>query len=95
MWITQLYDEVRASSLWLKPHVTADAYGDVVFEWWKDERKLTVYASPDTAEYVKAWGPDIDSQMNDGVVSSEADRRAIWHAFVGQAADVAQVLRAT
>lgn len=78
-WIAALYAEARSVGEWVTPHVTADAHGDVVFEWWKGSRKLTAYVSPDAAEFVKMWGPDIDSQMEDGVVASEADRRSLWN----------------
>jgi hypothetical protein len=76
-WITQLYRDVRAA-LWIEPHVIADADGDVVFEWWNGQKKLTVYVSPTTAEYVKVEGPDITSDMEDGVIETARDRRDLW-----------------
>lgn len=77
-WITELYRAIRPV-LWIRPHVVADAEGDVVFEWWKGRKKLTVYVSPNTAEYVMVEGPDIASEMEDGTVGVDRDRLSLWH----------------
>lgn len=76
-WITQLYRDLSAE-LWIKPHVIADADGDVVFEWWKGQKKLTIYVSPQTVEYVTVEGPDIASDMDDGVIETSRDSRMLW-----------------
>jgi hypothetical protein len=76
-WITQLYVELSAN-LWIKPHVIADADGDVVFEWWKDHKKLTVYVSPRTVEYVTVEGPDMASEMDDGTIETSQDSLMLW-----------------
>ncbi len=44
----------------------ADAEGEVVFEWWHGNKKLTVYIGDDSAEYVQVWGTDRHSEMSDG-----------------------------
>jgi hypothetical protein len=82
-WITQLYRDIRAA-LWIEPHVIADADGDVVFEWWNGRKKLTVYVSPNAAEYVKVEGPDISSDMEDGTIETPEDRRMLWYWLLDQ-----------
>ncbi len=77
-WIVQLYRDLSAK-LWIKPHVIADADGDIVFEWWNNQKKLTVYVSPETVEYIKVEGPDIYSDMEDGIVETPQDSRMLWH----------------
>lgn len=77
-WVEKLYRDVRAE-LWLKPRVSADEDGEVVFEWWKGRKKLSVYISPTTAEYitVEKTGPSVT--MEDGPIGMPTDRRRLWH----------------
>jgi hypothetical protein len=77
-WVTELYRDV-SPALWIRPHVVADADGDVVFEWWNGRKKLTVYVTPNTVEYVKVEGPDIASDMEDGTVGVDRARLDLWH----------------
>ncbi|QLQ26560.1 MAG: hypothetical protein HZT41_18560 [Dechloromonas sp.] len=51
---------------WENPNVSANETGDVVFEWWSGEHKVTIYISPSDAEYLKSWGTDILNEMEDG-----------------------------
>jgi hypothetical protein len=60
-WISALYtDATDLGASWLEPNVTASADGEVVFEWWRGAKKLTVYIGDGTAEYVQVWGADAD-----------------------------------
>lgn len=51
---------------WVNPHVSASESGEVVFEWWKRDRKLTVYVTPERVQYLRVSGPDIEEDMEDG-----------------------------
>ena len=71
-----------------RPHVTSSAEGEVVFEWWKDEKKLTVYVRPMTlrewgpsldATYVQSWGADMASEMEVGEISSQGKWMSLWN----------------
>jgi hypothetical protein len=78
-WILQLFLMVEdVGLLWVKPNVTASADGEVVFEWWYCEKKLTVYISDKSAEYVQGWGSDINSEMSDGDAESVSACRLLW-----------------
>lgn len=78
LWIEDLYEDTLTTERgWINPHVIADAHGNVVLEWWEGRKKLTIYVHPETVEYVKVWGPDIFSDMEDGEVERE-DHRALW-----------------
>lgn len=78
-WIGELYEDALATGKrWLEPHVIADAHGNVVLEWWEGRKKLTIYISPEIVEYVKVWGPDIFSDMEDGEVEGTEDHRTLW-----------------
>lgn len=77
-WIRTLYRGVT-HALWIEPNIVADAEGDVVFEWWHNEKKLTVYVSPEIIEYIKVEGPDIHADMYDGTAETAKDSRMLWH----------------
>ena len=92
-WLAGLYEQVTAHGApWLTPHVTSSAEGEVVFEWWNDPRKLTVYCTAEDANFVKAWGPDIVTQMEDGDATSPAARQQLW---MWLTSDVAQASNLT
>lgn len=77
-WVSELYRDVR-HVLWIKPLVTADEEGDVVFEWWRRGKKLTVYVSPGTVEYVKVERRDTGTEMADGSIGTPRKRRELWN----------------
>src|SRR3989442_2615769 len=75
-WMKQLYAEVLAAKLpWIDPLVCASADGDVSFEWWFGNRKITVYVSEKSVEYVKVWGPRVLEDMDDGDLRTAEDLR--------------------
>jgi len=56
------------------PLVSVDHRGYITLEWWDKSRSLTVYIADDNAiEYLKAWGADITSDMEDGSVTLLTD----------------------
>lgn len=78
-WIELFYLEVTGSGQdWLEPNVTASAEGEVVFEWRHGMNRLTIYIGNQSAEYVKDWGADINTEMEDGYANSPSIRQALW-----------------
>jgi hypothetical protein len=78
-WIREIYeDATRMGALWRKPHVAADENGDVTFEWWSGDKGLTIYISEQAVTYLKDWGPNIVTEMEDGVVTRAEQRRELW-----------------
>lgn len=78
-WIELFYLVVMNLRLdWLEPNVTASAEGEVVFEWRHGINRLTVYIGNQSAEYVKDWGADINTEMEDGYANSPSIRQALW-----------------
>jgi hypothetical protein len=56
------------------PLVSVDHRGYITLEWWHNSRSLTVYINSDNAiEYLKVWGTDITSDMEDGSVTLLTD----------------------
>ena len=64
---------------WTNPNVSADENGTVVFEWWRGQRKLTMYVTASEMSYVRVWGNNIDTDMVDGPVDGlEYDFTPLW-----------------
>ncbi len=78
-WIELFYQEVIESGQnWIKPNVTASAEGEVVLEWWRDDKGLTIYIDNQSAMYLKDWGANINTEMEDGLANSPNIRLALW-----------------
>jgi hypothetical protein len=78
-WIELFYMEVMdVNQGWLEPNVTASAEREIVFEWRKGIKGLTIYVGNQSAEYVTDWGADINTEMEDGFANSPSIRRALW-----------------
>ena len=78
-WIELFYQEIIESGQnWIKPNVTASAEGEVVLEWWHYDKGLTIYIGNQSAVYLKDWGADINTEMEDGVANSPNIRLALW-----------------
>jgi hypothetical protein len=53
---------------WRVPRIASDGNGDIAIEWWKDGRALIFsIVSNGDIEYLEAWGPNINEQMEEGV----------------------------
>jgi len=78
-WIGMFYLEIMDLNLnWFEPNVTASAEGEVIFEWRHGIKSLTIYVGNQSADYVKDWGADINTEMEDGSADSSSIRRALW-----------------
>jgi hypothetical protein len=78
-WILMFYLEMIALGMdWIRPNVTASGDGEVVFEWRRGVKKLTIYIGNQSAEYVEDWGPDMNAEMEDGYANSSNTRRSLW-----------------
>ena len=78
-WIDLYYQElVDSGQDWLEPNVTASADGEVVFEWRHGIKVLTIYIGNQSAEYIRDWGADINTEMENGYANSPQIRRTLW-----------------
>jgi hypothetical protein len=69
-WLCASYERAAKLGGWRPPHITSTEVGEIVFEWWRGTRNLTLYFSHDGAEYIKVWGPDIDDEMISGPLNN-------------------------
>lgn len=61
-----------------QPHRSESPWGDVVFEWWYGDKKLTIYFGHEHIEYVKVWGDNIDEEMDDGTIADHSGFDELW-----------------
>lgn len=57
-------------------NVTPDL--EVLFEWFFNHKKLSVYVSEEAIDYIKIWGTNIEEEMSDGVLTNPADIIKPW-----------------
>lgn len=78
-WLKTLREVISVEKMWWRdPLVNLGIESEIVFEWWHNNKKLTVYILGNTAEYIKVWGADIDNEMEDGSVTSPAELTGLW-----------------
>lgn len=78
-WLKTLREVISVEKMWWRdPLVNLGIESEIVFEWWHNNKKLTVYILGNTVEYIKIWGADIDDEMEDGSVTSPAELKDLW-----------------
>jgi hypothetical protein len=78
MWLPLIVSRTAKLGGWRSPHMTSTEQGEIVCEWWRSDKKLTVYFGDDGAEFIKVWGTDIEKDMESGELASEWDVVAAW-----------------
>jgi hypothetical protein len=79
-WLPALYRATtRTAWPWVAPHITPSDAGEVVFEWWKGQRKITLYFGESNVEFIKVWGPNIATQMDSGELHKSEAFRGLWN----------------
>lgn len=67
--IKKLHSISKANRLWwYQPLLNISIDDEIVFEWWHKEKKLTIYVCPNTIDFIKVWGADMDDEMEDGSI---------------------------
>jgi hypothetical protein len=51
---------------------------EILLEWWKDLRKLSLYLTFGGAWYIKIWGPNIDTEMEEGHIENSFPELWAW-----------------
>ena len=70
-FLEDAYRQSEAAEGWQIPHISSSEDGEIVFEWWHGNRKLTVYAGPQELTYLKSWGPHVVNDMDDGALPDD------------------------
>jgi hypothetical protein len=75
----EVFALIQASALarcieWTGPHVGCNERGQISLEWWNKQRTLTVFVrSAERVDFLKSWGANIETEMEDGEVNTVAD----------------------
>ena len=58
-WLVSSYAECKDADItWYQPNVTASAEGEVVFEWWAENRSLLIYVEGASVTFHKSLRSD-------------------------------------
>lgn len=69
----------EAGELWQPVHVSSDAEGGISFEWWNEDRTLTLFTHPDqSTSYLFAWGLNIWTEMETGENPDDSLLLSLW-----------------
>jgi len=63
---------------WYTPLLNINSENEIVLEWWNQSKKITIYVSEESIDYIKVWGADMDNQMEDGSIILEDDLTNLW-----------------
>jgi len=77
-WIIELRKIVGLRKYWWSEPLVNISGSEIVFEWWHDAKKITVYFSETNAEFIKVWGADIDNEMEEGIAETNDQIEALW-----------------
>jgi hypothetical protein len=69
-WLYLTFDRANKLGGWRRPHISSTEAGEVVFEWWRNERNLTLYFGDDGPEYIEVWGTNMDDEMVSGPLTN-------------------------
>ncbi|MCJ2140259.1 hypothetical protein [Methylobacterium sp. E-066] len=78
-WVVEFNNLATSTRPWIHPHISLSEDGDVVFEWWLNEKKITIYINEGRALYLKVWGENIDDCMEEGELRRASDFSALWY----------------
>lgn len=76
-WAENLYAEIKTQEMaWIPPHLTVQDGGDVVFEWWKGPKSISVYISTEETWFLQSAGSG--SEQSEGDAGTPEVRQSIW-----------------
>lgn len=65
---------------WPAPHISLDENEGITFEWWRNHKVLTLFVTPaGTIEWLKAWGPNMWTEMEDGESPTNDELLALFY----------------
>ncbi|MEM9214030.1 MAG: hypothetical protein AAGD25_06750 [Cyanobacteria bacterium P01_F01_bin.150] len=63
---------------WAEPLVNKASDDAVCLEWWRGDRKLTIYIEDGKAEVLRVWGTNPDTEMANEIISTLSELEALW-----------------
>lgn len=68
---------VSAEHSWVTPFISSDEAGNVTAEWYEGKRELHAQIGENEAEYLRVWGTNIDTDMDEGFLNRD-NYLALW-----------------
>ena len=56
---------------WITPFISSDEDGCVTVEWYEEEQELHLLIGENEAEYLRVWGTNIDTDMDEGFLNRD------------------------
>ncbi len=81
----QSWAERVGGNRWRDAHVSSDEEGEVSFEWWRGDRKVSAFVGPESVEYIKVSRPGGNLKMTDGEINDAEGWRELWRWLDGDA----------
>ncbi len=63
--------------------MSASEAGEISFEWWSGSRKVTMYFADHTAEIMRVWGINMDTEMDLQLMPTLDSFPAVWSWLYG------------
>jgi hypothetical protein len=78
--LARLFEIAQKNDLWWGlPLINVGFDSEVILEWWHKDRKLDFDILSSNIDYMKVWGADIDSEMEDGSITiNESVLTSLW-----------------
>jgi len=78
LFLENLLDRAMKLGSWSSPHITLSEAGEIVFEWWQNDKKITLYFGNNEPEYIKVWGTNIHTEMESGMLTYGWGLTNLW-----------------
>lgn len=62
---------VTPQGAWRRPLASATVRQEATVEWHNGPRQVTLYFDADGAQYLKSWGANINTEMEDGELTQD------------------------
>lgn len=76
--LTHSLRQYSKSDAWEEPHVSMEGSDVATLEWWRGEKKLTLFVSESQVEFLKVWGANMVSEMEEGSVGAGRSLMDLW-----------------
>ena len=77
-FIKELLDQIiSAGYRWNFPFISTDEDGYITVEWYEKDRELHLLIVENKVEYLQIWGTNIETEMREGILSSN-DYLTLW-----------------
>jgi hypothetical protein len=63
---------------WVTPRISDEGCSEVAVKWSKDEKSLTFFFGSSEVSYLKTWGLNINSEMDDGDITNKNEFQNLW-----------------